>query len=61
VDVAGSAAIEIARSRVVNSVSASPEVVRREGEYTDHTSDVVYDTVMEEGAVTAIVTIRPMD
>jgi hypothetical protein len=41
---------------VVNGVSASPEVVRREREHTDHTSDpVVCETMMEESAMTAIV------
>jgi len=40
---------------MVNGVSASPEVVRREGEYTDRTSDpIVYETMVEEGAMTAI-------
>src|SRR3984957_10768234 len=56
VDVPGAAAIEITRSRVVNGVSASPKVVRRERENTDHTSyPVVCETVMEKSAMTAIV------
>ena len=41
---------------MVNGVSASPKVVRREREDTDHTSyPIVCETMMEEGAMTAIV------
>ncbi len=55
VDVADAAPIEIARSRMMNGVSASPEVVGREREYADRTADpVVCETMMEEGAMTAI-------
>src|ERR1051326_112232 len=56
VDVPDSAAIEIARRRVVDCVSASPEVVRREREPPDHAADpIVCETMVEEGAMTAIV------
>src|SRR5689334_25004522 len=56
VDVPDSAAIEIARRRVVDRVSASPEVVRREREHPDRAPDpIVCETMVEEGAMTAIV------
>ena len=56
VDIPDPAAVEIARCRVVDGVSASPEVVRRERQHPDHASDpVIGETAMEEGAVTAIV------
>src|SRR5947207_15701183 len=56
VDIADSAAVKIARRRVVNGVFTSPKIIRRERQNPDHASDpVVGTTAMEEGTVTAIV------
>ena len=41
VDVADPTAIEVARCRVVKGVFASPKIVRRERQHTDHASDPV--------------------
>ena len=56
VDVTGPAAIEITRGRMVNGVSAAPEVIGGERQHPDRAADpVVGETVTEERAVTAVV------
>src|SRR5262245_36456320 len=55
IDVANPTAIKIARRRVVDGVSVSPEIIRRQREHTDYPSDpVVRDTVAEKRAMAAI-------
>ncbi len=56
IDVANPTTFEIARRRVVDGVSASPEIIRRQGEHADHPSEpVVRDTVGKKRAMAAIV------
>ena len=56
VDITSSTTIEVAGSRVVNRMSASPEVVGRERQHADQATDPVVGKAMtEEGAMTAIV------
>ena len=56
IDIADSAALEIAGSGVVYGVFATPTIIGRERQHTDHASDpVVGGAAMEESAVTTIV------
>jgi hypothetical protein len=56
IDVANSAAIEIAWGRMVDGMGASPEVIGCERQHADHASNpIVCETVMEERSMTAIV------
>src|SRR5882672_7628136 len=56
VDVTSSTTIKVAGSRVMNRMSASPEVVGRERQHADQTADPVVSKAMaEESAMTTIV------
>src|SRR4051794_18369121 len=56
IDVAGSAAIEIAGRRMVNGMGAAPEVVGGQGQDAEYAaSPIVGEAWLEESAVPAIV------
>src|ERR1700722_6722864 len=56
IHVADATAIEIARGRMMNGMSAAPQIVRRQRDHADETADPIVRTpVGKERAVTAVV------